>query len=351
MKSSAPYAGEAFPDVGLEDDIPPYIDNTHAPMDVGEHNPANPVSQSAQHPYLYISPLPSCFPFDTFPQDNREDCQTLEWSIVLGKTVPSNPQTRDPAFSIYGTSSDYYASEDLAQHPLLPSPISSLGSPDIPSPLNSTAMVWERLPASDHTSPDDTYPLQAFHQAPYHGDEMDLLEANDLIREVELDPVLPINTRSSSLSTTAELTESSTTSEYITLEEPEMSPAKRRRVSTPSLRWSTTGKPRKKQAQTTIIFPQSSIPPTPKTNHNAIEKQYRNRLNDKFEALLSVLPSHETERAGGSLGKVSKGDVLILAKDYIESLKKSRDAMQEDRQFLEDNVKGMQEVWTLSRRP
>ena len=333
--------------------MPPYVDSTHASMVLGEDNPANPVRQS-HHPYLYISSLPSYFPFETFPQDHREDSQLLEWSTVHRTTVCSTPPSRVQPFSIYGTSSDYYTAEDLTHDPLLPSPISSLGSPDIPLPIHSTAMVWERLPASDHTSPNDTHPPHAIHQAHNHdhGDDMDLLEENYLIAEVELDPVLPINSRSSSLSITADMTESSTTSECITLEEPEMPPAKRRRVSAPSLRWSTSKKPRKKQlAQTTVVFSQPSPSSTPKTNHNAIEKQYRNRLNDRFEALLSVLPSSETERAGGSLGKVSKGDVLILAKDYIESLEKSRDAMQEDRRLLEDNVKGMKEVWTRSSLP
>jgi hypothetical protein len=45
---------------------------------------------------------------------------------------------------------------------------------------------------------------------------------------------------------------------------------------------------------------------------------------------------------------VSKGDVLILAKDYIESLEKSRDELREDRRSLEDDVKNMKEAWIQS---
>ncbi|KAE9380557.1 hypothetical protein N431DRAFT_498392 [Stipitochalara longipes BDJ] len=324
--------------------MPPYVAGTHASLELGDHDPAHQMRQS-DHACLYVSSLPSYFPFDTFPQDHQGQPQLLGWSTVHRTTVRSNPQARIQPFSIYGTSSDYYTAEDLTCDPILPSPISSLGSPDIPSPLNSTAMVWERLPASEDTSPNDAYPFHTSNQVQEQGDHMDFLKESELVTKVDLDPVLPMNSRSSSLSITADMTESSTASEYITLGESEMPPAKRRRVSAPGPRWSTSGRPgRKKFAQTTIVFPQSPTSSIPKTNHNAIEKQYRNRLNDRFEALLSVLPAQEADSRGGSLAKVSKGDVLILAKDYIESLEKSRDEMQEDRRVLEDDVKGMKEA-------
>jgi hypothetical protein len=99
------------------------------------------------------------------------------------------------------------------------------------------------------------------------------------------------------------------------------------------------------------MFPQSPSFSTPKTTHNAIEKQYRNRLNDKFEALLSVLPAQKTEGKSKSLAKVSKGDVLVLAKDYIESLQTTRDELQIDRRSLEDDVKGLREAWEISGGP
>jgi len=83
-------------------------------------------------------------------------------------------------------------------------------------------------------------------------------------------------------------------------------------------------------------------------NHNAIEKGYRNRLNDKFEALLSVLPAWEDEGRGESLAKVSKGDVLILAKDHIERLEKPRNELQDDRSSLQDDVHDMKDAWLQS---
>ncbi|PMD35554.1 hypothetical protein L207DRAFT_570068 [Hyaloscypha variabilis F] len=337
-----------FTALGQEDEMPPYVDGTSASMELGDHDPAHPVLQSDQS-YLYISSIPPYFPFNTLPYEHRGQSQLLEWSTVHRTTARSNPQARIQPFSIYGTSSDYHTAEDLAYDLILPSPISSLGIPDIAPPLNSTQMVWERLPASvEDTKPNDAYTLHKFSQANDHdhAEEIEILKENDGVAELELDSVLPMNSRSSSLSTTADPTEGSTTSGYITLEEPEIPSAKRRRGSAPSLRWSTSGKPRKKKfAHPTIVFPQSPTSLIPKTNHNAIEKQYRNRLNDKFEALLSVLPAQEIEGGGGRLAKVSKGDVLILAKDYIESLEKSRDEMQEDRRLLEDDVKGMKEMW------
>jgi hypothetical protein len=235
--------------------------------------------------------------------------------------------------------------DDLTYDPVLPPLISSLGSHDIPMPFNSTTMVWERFPAPEDTNLNVSCPLHTTSQKHHQ----DLGDENELAAKLELDPVLPMNSPSSSLSTIGDITESSATSECVSLEEPEMSLAKRRRVSAPSLRWNTTRMTRKKKLeQTTIIFPQSPTSSTPKTNHNAIEKQYRNRLNDKFEALLSVLPAQGAESEGGSLAKVSKGDVLILAKDYIESLEKSRDELREDRRSLEDDVKNMKEAWIQS---
>lgn len=223
-------------------------------------------------------------------------------------------------------------------------------------PFDRPAMIWEQFPTSEGTDSINTKsPMHATSEDNYQalGDEMDHLGEDELPAQSETVPlVLPMNSRSSSCSTAGGITESSAAAECITYEEPEMPPAKRHRISAPSPRWSSSRRARKKKLeQTTIIFPQS--PPsssTPKTNHNAIEKQYRNRLNDKFEALLSVLPTQETESRSGSFSKVSKGDVLILAKDYIEILEKSRDDMLEDRRLLQEDIDSMKEAWLQTDR-
>jgi hypothetical protein len=73
-----------------------------------------------------------------------------------------------------------------------------------------------------------------------------------------------------------------------------------------------------------------------RTNHNQIEKQYRNRLNSQFEVLLSILPKEEvgsattvpegegkqelsTERVEER--KVSKAEVLEMAQKHIRRCK------------------------------
>jgi hypothetical protein len=57
-----------------------------------------------------------------------------------------------------------------------------------------------------------------------------------------------------------------------------------------------------------------------------------------------VLPAREDEGRRDSLAKVSKGDVLVLAKDHIERLEKSRDGLQDDQSSLQDDVYDMKDV-------
>jgi hypothetical protein len=69
-----------------------------------------------------------------------------------------------------------------------------------------------------------------------------------------------------------------------------------------------------------------------KTSHNMVEKQYRNRLNRQFSTLLGVLPTDfvaaEVEgyvRDGASAEKkVSKAEVLVLARSRIENLEREK---------------------------
>jgi hypothetical protein len=81
-----------------------------------------------------------------------------------------------------------------------------------------------------------------------------------------------------------------------------------------------------------------------RNNHNLVEKQYRNRLNSQFETLLSTLPpdvvaaeAGRTSTYGGEK-RVSKGEVLILAKNYIETLEKTRDELENSNSMLRQNV-------------
>ncbi|KAH8882107.1 HLH-domain-containing protein [Thozetella sp. PMI_491] len=76
-----------------------------------------------------------------------------------------------------------------------------------------------------------------------------------------------------------------------------------------------------------------------RASHNIVEKQYRNRLNKKFEALLDVLPPgmRQDEDGDGSEGSgrpVSKAEVLTLARRYILELQRDRDTAVNERRAM-----------------
>ena len=81
-----------------------------------------------------------------------------------------------------------------------------------------------------------------------------------------------------------------------------------------------------------------------RNNHNLVEKQYRNRLNSQFETLLSTLPPDVVAAEAGGTStyggekRISKGEVLILAKNYIETLEKTRDELENSNSMLRQNV-------------
>jgi Helix-loop-helix DNA-binding domain len=354
MESPAPHVGEKVLNriKRSEQEAPPYVSGTHPSTEFGEPDPVDQVRQRDLN-YGYTSyRVPSYFPIDKYPHDHPGQCPPFEWYPDHCTTVCSTTTTKNRPSSIYETSSDYTVAEDVPCNSVLPSPGSSLGTFDSSTLFNSTTMVWGRFPPSENPGSNVTYcPHSIGHEQRHDsGEEMDILEDNQLPAEAELDLVLPMNSRSSFLSTIEDTTGASlATSENTSFEKPEVSPDKPRCFSAPMLRWNTSRRTRKtKLEQTTIIFPKSPASFPPKANHNSIEKQYRSRLNDKFEALLSVLPGQETQTEWGNLAKISKGDVLMLAKDYIERLEKSRDEIREDKRSLEDEFKSMQEAWRQS---
>jgi Helix-loop-helix DNA-binding domain len=73
-----------------------------------------------------------------------------------------------------------------------------------------------------------------------------------------------------------------------------------------------------------------------RTNHNQVEKQYRNRLNGQFETLLNVLPSEDDR--DGVKSRVSKAEVLILAKRHIVELEREKVMLESRRRELESDV-------------
>ncbi|EEU39167.1 uncharacterized protein NECHADRAFT_81884 [Fusarium vanettenii 77-13-4] len=92
-----------------------------------------------------------------------------------------------------------------------------------------------------------------------------------------------------------------------------------------------------------------------RASHNLVEKQYRNRLNAQFESLLSALP--EQARSGGSGGgngngdenesdaandadrRVSKGEVLEMARKHIEALEQERNQLERENLELQGSLR------------
>ncbi|KAK2000946.1 hypothetical protein LX36DRAFT_653896 [Colletotrichum falcatum] len=75
-----------------------------------------------------------------------------------------------------------------------------------------------------------------------------------------------------------------------------------------------------------------------RASHNLVEKQYRNRLNAQFEGLLHALPEQVRGAAGGGDGdesdqerRVSKAEVLDMARRHIKSLEQEREALRRER--------------------
>ncbi len=73
-----------------------------------------------------------------------------------------------------------------------------------------------------------------------------------------------------------------------------------------------------------------------RTNHNQVEKQYRNRLNGQFETLLQILPKEDGGHAEDK--RVSKVEVLVLAKKHIMELERERRVLEAENMDLENNI-------------
>ncbi|KIL95858.1 allergen fus c 3 [Fusarium avenaceum] len=93
-----------------------------------------------------------------------------------------------------------------------------------------------------------------------------------------------------------------------------------------------------------------------RASHNLVEKQYRNRLNAQFESLLSALPEQVRHGNGGSESgngngdnesdqandpdrRVSKGEVLEMARKHIEALERERSQLEMENIELHGNIR------------
>ncbi|KAI1154944.1 hypothetical protein F4825DRAFT_470882 [Nemania diffusa] len=88
--------------------------------------------------------------------------------------------------------------------------------------------------------------------------------------------------------------------------------------------------------------------------HNNVEKQYRNRLNAHFESLLSALPERMQSGEGDEGGdldagdrRVSKAEVLEMARRHIKALERECAVLEGERDELRDNMERLR--WLFGR--
>ncbi|KAF5019313.1 hypothetical protein F66182_8687 [Fusarium sp. NRRL 66182] len=74
--------------------------------------------------------------------------------------------------------------------------------------------------------------------------------------------------------------------------------------------------------------------------HNQVEQQYRKRLNAHFERLLAVLPAPGTEGGIANDRRVSKAEVLDLARERIRALEKQTARLERERRELRGIIGG-----------
>ncbi|KAI0840648.1 hypothetical protein F5Y06DRAFT_308816 [Hypoxylon sp. FL0890] len=114
---------------------------------------------------------------------------------------------------------------------------------------------------------------------------------------------------------------------------------------------SNSGKSRLRSASRTSKNTHHNPPATAeeqksRETHNQVEKQYRNRLNAHFESLLEALPetmqAGEGEDDGESLDltdrRVSKAEVLDMARRHIQALERECAALEGERDELRNNM-------------
>ncbi|ERS97193.1 hypothetical protein HMPREF1624_06524 [Sporothrix schenckii ATCC 58251] len=90
-----------------------------------------------------------------------------------------------------------------------------------------------------------------------------------------------------------------------------------------------------------------------------MEKQYRNRLNARFEDLMNALPPESLRSPATVFGyssatavtanaverQVSKGEVLELARKHIQRLEQQRDDLKRERDELQDTSQRLQKIY------
>ncbi|CAM1507549.1 Fc.00g071900.m01.CDS01 [Cosmosporella sp. VM-42] len=104
----------------------------------------------------------------------------------------------------------------------------------------------------------------------------------------------------------------------------------------------TASRAPKKRTANTVHKPAENVEEVQaRAAHNQVEQQYRKRLNTHFEKLLEVLPPLEH---GGGLGdkRVSKAEVLDLARGRIRELERDMGRLERERRELRGRICGLE---------
>lgn len=113
--------------------------------------------------------------------------------------------------------------------------------------------------------------------------------------------------------------------------------------------------PKKRTANTIHKPAESAEEVKARAAHNQVEQQYRKRLNAHFEKLLAVLPPPDeidgiTSSGGGArdgIGdrRVSKAEVLDMARQRIRALERETAALERERRELRGRIGGFEGQW------
>jgi len=97
---------------------------------------------------------------------------------------------------------------------------------------------------------------------------------------------------------------------------------------------------------------ENARPSKGRASHNLTERRYRSRLNGQFESLLLALPPNLAAEADGAVKesdqpekRISKSEVLILAKQHIEALERVREELEERHKTLENDFERTKGLW------
>lgn len=127
------------------------------------------------------------------------------------------------------------------------------------------------------------------------------------------------------------------TDTYSSDEESTSSSTKRKTSKRQPTQLRTASRAPKKRSSLTQKPSESTEEVKARAAHNQVEQQYRKRLNGYFEKLLEVLPEGEAGER-----RVSKADVLDLARRRIMLLEKEMSGLQKERKELRGRICGLE---------